>query len=135
MSTKTLSLFLLAALAGVSFAQERTWDCDKPRNAQLPFCDSSLSIEARVADLIGRLTLDEKIGAMHHTLNGALQNVDLEEYNWWNEALHGVAYSPGTRFRPPTEYSTAFPQIISFASSFNKDLFFRVANATGNEAR
>ena len=81
------------------------------------------------------LTLGEKIGLLNHVTRGASQTVDLDEYNWWSEALHGVADSPGVHFRPPTEHSTVFPQIINLAASFRKELFFQVGNATGNEAR
>lgn len=112
--------------------------CDKSQNSDLPFCDSTLTIVSRVQDLVSRLTLQEKIGLIAHQSAGASQNVELDYYNWWNEALHGVAWNyeyVGTFFRPPTEYSTVFPQIISLAASFDRDLFFRMANATGNEAR
>ncbi|KAJ6615735.1 Beta-xylosidase/alpha-L-arabinofuranosidase 2 [Pseudolycoriella hygida] len=112
--------------------------CEKPRNSELPFCDSSLPIDSRVHDLISRLTLQEKIGLLGHKSAGASHNVELGYYNWWNEALHGVAWNyeyVGTYFRPPTEYSTVFPQIISLATSFDRELFFLMANATGNEAR
>lgn len=112
--------------------------CEKPRNSNLPFCASSLSIDNRVADLVSRLTLQEKIGLLVHQSAGASQNVELDYYNWWNEALHGVGLIEGyvgTSFSPPTEYSTVFPQIISLSASFDRDLFFRMANATGNEAR
>lgn len=112
--------------------------CDKSQNTDLPFCDSNLTIDSRIRDLVSRLTLQEKIGLLVNEAAGASQNVVLEEYNWWNEALHGVADNSaviGTHFRPPTEYSTVFPQIISLATSFDRDLFFRIADATSDEAR
>lgn len=113
--------------------------CELPRNEQLPFCDSNLAINARVDDLVRRLTIDEKIDLLINRAVGASENVELPYYNWWNEALHGVANDEypnlGTHFRPPTEHSTVFPQIISLSSSFDRELFFRMANATGNEAR
>ncbi|XP_037028719.1 beta-D-xylosidase 3-like [Bradysia coprophila] len=113
--------------------------CELPKNEQLPFCDSNLAINARVDDLVGRLTIKEKIDLLINRAVGASENVDLPYYNWWNEALHGVANdiypNLGTHFRPPTEHSTVFPQIISLSSSFDRELFFRMANVTGNEAR
>lgn len=77
---------------------------------------------------------------MVHDAQGASQNVDLDDYYWWNEGLKGIGGGPqspeyGARFRSPTEYATMFPQPINLASSFNKDLFLAVGNATGNEAR
>ncbi|KAG4069586.1 hypothetical protein HA402_005124 [Bradysia odoriphaga] len=111
--------------------------CERSRNSGLPFCESSLPIDARVQDLISHLTLDEKIGLIVDQATGASKNIELDLYYWWNEALHGVAWNrnAGTFFRPPTEYSTVFPQVISLATSFDRSLFFRMANATGNEAR
>lgn len=112
--------------------------CEKSKNTDLPFCDSTLSIDSRVLDLVGRLTLLEKIHLLEHQSAGASQNVQLDYYNWWNEALHGVAWNyeyVGTFFRPPTEFSTVFPQIISLSASFDRELFFRMANATGYEVR
>lgn len=113
--------------------------CELSENEQLPFCNSKLAINARVDDLVGRLTVQEKIDLLVNRAAGASKNVVLPYYNWWNEALHGVANDNypnlGTHFRSPTEHSTVFPQIISFSASFDRELFFRVANATGNEAR
>lgn len=116
--------------------------CDQPQNAPLPFCDSNLSIDARVNDLVSRLTVQEKIGLLVNKAAGASVNVKLQPYNWWNEALHGVGQSQtpdnpnlGTYFRPPTEHSTVFPQIISLSAAFDRDLFLAMANVTGNEAR
>ncbi|XP_035701811.1 beta-xylosidase/alpha-L-arabinofuranosidase 1-like [Folsomia candida] len=134
-SSLTCIILLLGSCCFLSHAQQFTSQCDKPRNANLPFCDSSLPTEARVSDLIFRLTLAEKIGLLVHETEGATQNVDLDSYNWWNEGLKGVADAPGAHFRPPTEYSTVFPQPINLASSFSKELFFQVGNITGNEAR
>ncbi len=79
--------------------------------------------------------MEEKIGALVDITHGAQENVDLDPYYWWNEALKGVAHSPGVHFRPPTEFATAFPQPINVASSFNKQLFLDIGNVTGNEAR
>ncbi len=111
--------------------------CERSKNSGLPFCDSSLPINTRVHDLISHLTLEEKIGLVVDQATGASENIILDLYYWWNEALHGVAWNrnAGTFFRSPTEFSTVFPQIISLATSFDRNLFFRMANATGNEAR
>lgn len=133
-----VTAIVLAVVLTRKSIEEPVITCDKQKNLNLLFCDSSLSIDKRVQDLVSRLTLQEKIGLLVHQSAGAAQNVELDYYNWWNEALHGVAWNyeyVGTFFRPPTEYSTVFPQIISFAASFDRDLFFRMANATGNEVR
>lgn len=133
-----IAIVLAVVLTRKSSSADNRIICEKTKNADLPFCNSSLSIGARVSDLVGRLTLQEKIFLLEHQSAGASQNVQLDYYNWWNEALHGVAWNyeyVGTFFRPPTEYSTVFPQIISLSASFDRDLFFRMSNATGNEVR
>lgn len=133
-----IAIVLAVVLTRSSTKEEIKIICDRPKNSDLPFCDSSLPIDSRVRDLVSRLTLQEKIGLLVHQSAGASENVELDYYNWWNEALHGVAWNyeyVGTFFRPPTEYSTVFPQIISLSTSFDRDLFFRMANATGNEVR
>jgi beta-glucosidase len=57
--------------------------------ATLPFKDPALPIEARVDDLLGRLSLPEKIGQLMHD-NPAIERLGVPAYNWWNEACHGV---------------------------------------------
>jgi beta-glucosidase len=58
--------------------------------AQFPYQDPSLPIEQRVADLVGRMTLEEKISQMTMTA-AAIPRLGIPEYTWWNEGLHGVA--------------------------------------------
>ena len=108
--------------------------CDDEHNANLPFCDPTLSISDRVNDLVLRIPEEEYVTLLNHNSTGAA-GIKWGPYNWWNEALHGVAISQGVHFRPPTEYATSFPQIINLASSFNYDLFLKVGDAIGNEAR
>ena len=58
----------------------------------LPFRNHALPLEERVADLLGRLTLDEKISFMTHKTPG-VPRLGVPAYNYWSEALHGVARS------------------------------------------
>lgn len=60
------------------------------QNAPCPFTDVTLSPEARARDLIGRMTLDEKAQQLGH-IAPAIPRLNVPEYNWWNEGLHGVA--------------------------------------------
>jgi len=87
--------------------------------------NSAASILDRVADLIGRLTLDEKVGLMLHDAE-AVERLGIPHYVWWNECLHGV----GRAGR-----ATVFPQPIGLAASFNAPLLKRVAVAISDEAR
>jgi beta-glucosidase len=89
------------------------------------FRNSSLPLEERVNDLVSRMTLEEKIGQMVYT-SPAIPRLGIPAYNWWNESLHGVARAG---------YATVFPQSITIAGSWDKDLMFRVANAISDEAR
>lgn len=90
-----------------------------------PFYDTSLSIEERVSDLIGRLTLEEKsLQMMHNT--PAIERLQIPPYSYWNEALHGVGRSG---------IATVFPQAIGLGATFDADLAFRVSSAISDEAR
>ena len=87
--------------------------------------DPSQSIEARVDDLISRMTLDEKVS---QTLNDApaIERLGIPAYDWWNECLHGVARAG---------IATVFSQAIGIAATWNTDLMSRVATTTSDEAR
>ena len=91
----------------------------------LPFQNTELSTEQRVNDLVGRMTLDEKIGQMMHAAP-AIERLGMPEYNWWNECLHGVARAG---------LATVFPQAIGLGATWDQDLMFRVSSAISDEAR
>jgi len=91
----------------------------------LPFRNISLSTDERVSDLVSRLTLQEKADQLLYTAP-AIPRLGVPAYNWWNEALHGVARAG---------YATVFPQSITIANSWDEDLMFSVANAISDEAR
>lgn len=87
--------------------------------------DAKLDLEQRISDLIGRMTLSEKIGQMMHE-NPPIDRLGVPAYNWWNEACHGV----GRAGR-----ATVFPQVIGLAASWSRELVYQVANAIADEAR
>lgn len=87
--------------------------------------EKDAQFKARARDLASRMTTEEKIFQMLYTAP-ALPRLGLPAYNWWNEALHGVARA-GT--------ATMFPQAIAMAASFDPDLLRRVADAISTEAR
>ena len=64
--------------------------CTLPAVAQLPYMDKKLSPAERADDLLGRLTLQEKASLMDFN-SKAIPRLGIPAYNWWNEALHGVA--------------------------------------------
>lgn len=92
---------------------------------QLPFRNTSLTTEERVNDLISRMTLQEKADQLLYTAP-AIQRLGVPAYNWWNEALHGVARAG---------YATVFPQSITIANSWDEGLMLNVATAISDEAR
>ncbi len=87
--------------------------------------DPDQPIEARVADLVSRMTLEEKVSQMLHSAPG-IERLDIPPYNWWNECLHGVARAG---------VATVFPQAIGLAATWDTDLMARVATAISDEAR
>jgi beta-glucosidase len=92
---------------------------------KLSYLDTSLPFAERAKDLVGRLTLDEKVGLMNHPARG-VPRLNIPAYNYWSEALHGV----GRNGR-----ATVFPQAIGMAATWDKELIQRVASAIGDEGR
>ncbi|MBS1602646.1 MAG: glycoside hydrolase family 3 C-terminal domain-containing protein [Bacteroidetes bacterium] len=90
-----------------------------------PFRDPSLPQQARVNDLLSRLTLEEKAELLGYR-SKAVDRLSIPAYNWWNEALHGVARAGE---------ATIFPQAIGMAATFDNDLLHQVSNAISTEAR
>ena len=89
------------------------------------FLDPDLSPEERAADLVGRLTLQEKVLQMQNAAP-AIARLDIPAYDWWNEALHGVARAGR---------ATVFPQAIGLAATWDVDLMHRVSDVISTEAR
>lgn len=111
-----LLLCVLAALAPASWAAD---------GDVAPFRDPGLPLLRRVDDLLSRLTLEEKVAQMQHEAPG-IERLGIPPYNWWNEALHGVARA-GT--------ATVFPQAIGLAATWDVPLHKRVATVISDEAR
>ncbi len=90
-----------------------------------PYKNASLSPGERAHDLVSRLSLEEKVGQM---VNGAaaIPRLGVPAYDYWNEALHGVARSG---------YATMFPQAIGMAATWDAPLLRSVGDAISTEAR
>jgi beta-glucosidase len=91
----------------------------------LPYLNIELTLEDRVNDLVGRMTLEEKISQMINQAP-AIECLGVPEYNWWSEGLHGVARAG---------LATVFPQAIGLGATWDRNLMFRVATAISDEAR
>jgi beta-glucosidase len=89
------------------------------------YLNPELPVEERVNDLISRMTLEEKASQMIDEAKAILR-LNIPEYNWWNECLHGVARS---------DTATVFPQAIGLAATWNTDLIFQIADVISTEAR
>lgn len=92
---------------------------------KLPYQNTSLPPEERAADLVQRLTLEEKVSLMQNN-SSAVPRLGIKPYNWWNEALHGVARNGR---------ATVFPQAIGMGAAFNDSLLHVVFTAVSDEAR
>lgn len=94
--------------------------------AQKPvYLDEGLSFEERAKDLVSRMTLEEKTSQMLHN-SAAIPRLGIPSYNWWGEALHGIARAG---------VATMFPQAIAMAATFCEDLILKTADIISTEGR
>jgi beta-glucosidase len=87
--------------------------------------NENLSFEERVKDLVSQMTLEEKTTQMLFD-SPAIPRLGIPSYNWWNEALHGVARAG---------IATVFPQAIGMAATFDEDLLYEIADVISTEGR
>ena len=101
------------------------------RNSDAPsydveYVDSLVNtFEQRTDSLLAELTLEEKVSLMMNS-SAAVPRLGIKKYDWWNEALHGVARNGS---------ATVFPQAIGMAASFDDELLYEVFTAVSDEAR
>lgn len=106
---------LASALAGVAAGQ----------TTPQPYLNPSLTPHERAVDLVGRMTLEEKVSEMG-SASAAVPRLNVPAYNFWNEALHGVARSG---------YATMFPQAIGMAATWDAPLLQQIGDVISTEAR
>ncbi|MBN2001269.1 glycoside hydrolase family 3 C-terminal domain-containing protein [candidate division KSB1 bacterium] len=90
-----------------------------------PWQNPRLSVEERVNALVASLTLEEKVSQLLDRAP-AIERLDIPEYNWWNECLHGVARAG---------FATVFPQAIGLGATWNTELMLSVSDVISTEAR
>ena len=95
------------------------------KDASCKFLDTRLSAEVRAADLVARMTLEEKAAQVGHTAP-AIARLGVPKYNWWNEGLHGVARAG---------IATVFPQAIGMAAAWDEPLMQKVGDTIATEFR
>jgi len=111
------ALFLVSCGSNTEDASQTSYD--------FPWYNPEIGFEERVQLLIDEMTVEEKIGQLTHDA-AAIDRLDVPEYNWWNEALHGVARNGR---------ATVFPQPIGLAATFDRDLIHRIYTSVSDEAR
>ncbi len=92
---------------------------------QRPWLNTALPVDQRVDDLISQMSLDEKVQQMRDHAP-AIPRLGVPAYFWWNEGLHGVAFSG---------YATNFPQVIGMAATFDTQVVHRMGQTVSTEAR
>ncbi|MCR9286133.1 MAG: glycoside hydrolase family 3 C-terminal domain-containing protein [Bacteroidetes bacterium] len=117
---KNLVLMLFIGISQFLFAQN-----DGFPKETFPYQNPNLSLDQRVDDLVSRMTLEEKAGQLMYTAP-AIERLNVPEYNWWNECLHGVARNGR---------ATVFPQAIGMAATWDTDLMQRIGDAIATEGR
>ena len=126
MNKKTITLLALLLTTAVSQAQ-----------VMLPYQNPNLSFHERAVDLVSRLSREEKCAQLGNNVNLEINRADYSDptakvvlpmYQYWNEALHGVA-------REKQCHATSFPESKGMSSTWNRALIFQCADATSTEAR
>jgi beta-glucosidase len=107
------ALFVFSAIVG------------RGQDSPLKYLDDRFPPEERAADVVSRLTLEEKVRQMQNTAP-AIPRLNIPAYEWWNEGLHGVARAG---------LATVFPQAIGLAATWDSQLEQRIADAISTEAR
>lgn len=123
MKTKTIILVATALLIGSTASAQK-----------LPYQDTSLSFHERAKDLVARLTLKEKVSQLGNMVDTKIDRDDFSGqgrvtipiYQYWNEALHGVARSGA---------ATSFPESKGMSATWDRQLIFDCATAISDEAR
>ena len=92
---------------------------------QSPYQNPNLTIDERVTDLISKLTIEEKASLMFDQ-SPAIPRLGIKKFNWWSEALHGLANNDSV---------TVFPEPIGMAASFDNKLVYSIFDAVSDETR
>jgi len=109
--------FVIVLLISVGFI--------KAQEVDFSFLDANLPLDERVEILVSQMTVEEKISQLINS-SAAIPRLNVPEYDWWNEALHGVARNGK---------ATIFPQGIGIGATFDPELAQKVADAISTEAR
>jgi beta-glucosidase len=121
---KVLFQFLIVALVGCALVRPAHAQ-NTAKEAEPTYGDPSVATDKRVDDLVSRMTLEEKVLQMQHAAP-AIPRLGIPSYDWWSEALHGIARSG---------HATVFPQAIGMAATWDTHLVHREAEVIATETR
>lgn len=124
LSSSALSTLSASGAPVVISAEENSGQAEA--EILLPYQDISLSFEERAADLVSRMTLEEKQSQLQARTAPVISRLGIRAYDWWSEGLHGVARSGE---------ATVFPTGLGMASTWNPDLVEKLGTVTSDEAR
>lgn len=124
LSSSALSTLSASGAPVVISAEENSGQAEE--EILLPYQDVSLSFEERAADLVSRMTLEEKQSQLQARTAPVISRLGIRAYDWWSEGLHGVARSGE---------ATVFPTGLGMASTWNPDLVEKLGTVTSDEAR
>ena len=125
MSCLRVRLFSLFFIFVMAFALALPVPAQQASPSQLPYMNPTLPLDKRIDDIIGRMTLEEKVAQMRDHAT-AIPRLGVPKYDWWNEGLHGVAFA-GT--------ATNFPQVIGMAATWDAELVNKMGETVSIEAR
>lgn len=132
MRSQTLSYFIFTLLVFRVASTQPPFSCDpsNPSTSSYLFCKTTIPISQRVRDLVCRLTLDEKISQLVSSAP-PIPRLGIPAYEWWSEALHGVAnVGRGIHFEGTIRSATSFPQVILTAASFDAYQWYRIGQVS-----
>ena len=113
-------------IIGICLLMAQLTGCTDSGNYEYPFQNPKLAASERAADLVSRLTLEEKVSQMLNA-TPAIERLGVPPYDWWNECLHGVAR---------TEYIvTVYPQAIAMAAGWDAEAMRKMGDYTAEEGR
>lgn len=126
------ALVLLTIVSHIHGQNASFPDCKNGPLARFPVCDSSLPSHQRAVDLVSRMNTSEKISRLVHSAS-AIPRLGLPSYDWWSEALHGLA--GGVHFGGDLPAATSFPMTMNLGATFNMTVINQMAAVISMEAR
>ncbi|KAF1936402.1 beta-xylosidase [Clathrospora elynae] len=130
----SLSALVLLGASLVATTHAIGPDCVNGPLKSNKICDVKATPSQRAAALVAAMETQEKLNNLMSKSKG-VPRLGLPAYNWWGEALHGVAGAPGINFTGQYSTATSFPMPLLMSAAFDDDLVHDIGNIIGNEAR